>query len=183
MTLGMNCWQSISSLTDPGTKDWRLLITDWHNSRVSNEFMISCAINRVFLCVLPAHISHVTQPLDVGIFSVLKGTYHKFLEEFLHEDVGWATNLKAQKSNNKLPRHPNFKRLWPEEVYIFFALLIYFGIFNFSKKRDYWRRDIKYPYYYYTRWMSRGRFNFIYRWLTIWDPENTAATPTIRLLQ
>ena len=50
--------------TNPGTRDWRLLIIDGHDSHVSDEFMISCAINKVYLVyylhihlMLPSHLT------------------------------------------------------------------------------------------------------------------------------
>jgi hypothetical protein len=41
--------------------------------------MASCFKNNVFLCFLPAHTSHGLQPLDNGVFSVLKNEYRKSL--------------------------------------------------------------------------------------------------------
>jgi 4-hydroxybenzoate polyprenyltransferase len=82
-------------LTNPGGKEWRLLIMDGHNSHVSDEFMSTCAANRVFFCCLPAHTSHVTQPLDVAVFSPLKSGYRKHLEQFGYEDLGSAASKQT----------------------------------------------------------------------------------------
>jgi len=38
-------------------------------------------MHNVYLCYLPAHCSHSLQPLDNGIFNVLKATYRKELEK------------------------------------------------------------------------------------------------------
>lgn len=77
-------------LTDPGQKEWRLLILDGHDSHVTDDFMVACAINRIYLCVLPAHSSHVTQPLDVGCFSVLKQKYRQYIESHSYDDLSSA---------------------------------------------------------------------------------------------
>jgi hypothetical protein len=42
--------------------------------------MTVCFMNHVYLCYLPAHCSHGLQPLDNGIFNVLKAAYRKELE-------------------------------------------------------------------------------------------------------
>jgi 4-hydroxybenzoate polyprenyltransferase len=37
--------------------------------------------NKIYLVFLPAHTSHVLQPLDLSIFSPLKHTYRKLLNQ------------------------------------------------------------------------------------------------------
>ncbi len=59
---------------------------DGHGSHLSDAFIAACAVARVYLCLLPAHSSHVTQPLDVSCFSSLKCWYRKFLAEYGYED-------------------------------------------------------------------------------------------------
>src|SRR5436853_1349834 len=44
--------------------DTRLLIVDGHGSHTSDEFMTICCLNNIYLLFLPAHTSHVLQPLD-----------------------------------------------------------------------------------------------------------------------
>lgn len=60
--------------------------------------------------------------------------------------------------------------LKPAEIYVFFALLTHFSVFNLHNVKDYWQTDTNYPQHHCRRWMSRDRFLFIYRWLTTWDP-------------
>jgi hypothetical protein len=62
-------------LTNPRGKDWRLLILDGHESHISDAFMLACQQNKIWLRPLVPHSSHVTQPLDVGVFSSLKIHY------------------------------------------------------------------------------------------------------------
>ena len=68
---------------------------DGHNSYVSDEFMSTYAANRVFFCCLPAYTSYVTQPLDLAVFSSLKSSYRKHLEEFGYEDLRSATSKQS----------------------------------------------------------------------------------------
>jgi len=61
--------------------DARLLIVDGHGSHTSDEFMTICYLNNVYMLFLPAHTSHVLQPLDLRCFSSLKTAYRRFLRE------------------------------------------------------------------------------------------------------
>jgi hypothetical protein len=54
-----------------------LLILDGHQSHWSGEFQYCAMQNNVHLVWLPAHASHVLQPLDLGPFSSLGGQYRK----------------------------------------------------------------------------------------------------------
>lgn len=57
----------------------RLLVVDGHGSHTSDDFMWICYANNVHLLFLPAHASHVLQPLDLGVFSSLKAAYRKHI--------------------------------------------------------------------------------------------------------
>ena len=61
--------------------DARLLIIDGHGSHTSEEFMTICYLNHIYLLFIPAHTSHVLQPLDLGCFSSLKAAYRRILGE------------------------------------------------------------------------------------------------------
>ena len=54
---------------------WRMLVLDGHESHVNAEFDEYCNKNNIIPLCLPAHSSHLTQPLDVGLFSPLKSAY------------------------------------------------------------------------------------------------------------
>ena len=62
---------------EPSTRDkahgrYRLLICDGHDSHVTGEFIAHYMEHKIVLMILPPHSSHLTQPLDVGIFGPLK---------------------------------------------------------------------------------------------------------------
>jgi hypothetical protein len=62
---------------DPETRDkaageYHLLICDGHDSHIAAEFIAHCIDNNILLMILPPHSSHLTQPLDVGVFGALK---------------------------------------------------------------------------------------------------------------
>ncbi len=73
-----------------------LLILDGHRSHWSGEFQYCAMQNNIHLIWLPAHASHVLQPLDLGPFSGLGGAYRK-------EIVKWTppgyTTIRRQDFN------------------------------------------------------------------------------------
>jgi hypothetical protein len=64
-----------TKVADPSL--WRLLIIDRHKTHISPDFMKKAYMNKVWLSWLPSHTSHMTQPLDVGLFSPLKRYYRQ----------------------------------------------------------------------------------------------------------
>lgn len=62
---------------------WRLLIFDGHNSHFTFEFVHFCHNHRIEIFCLPAHTTHILQPLDVGCFGPLQNYYGKGVETFL----------------------------------------------------------------------------------------------------
>ena len=81
----------------PNTKpanpmEWRLLLLDGHNSHTTEEFMWTCLINRIYIVFLPSHSSHVWQPLDVAVFSVLKRRFRSWFRERCYGRASEATD-------------------------------------------------------------------------------------------
>jgi hypothetical protein len=67
--------------TSPSKTGHRLLILDGHGSHIPIDFMWECRQNSIHLLYLPAHASHLLQPLDLAPFSVLKSQYRKEIVE------------------------------------------------------------------------------------------------------
>ena len=66
----------------------RLLILDGHGSHATEDFMWECFSHHIQLLYLPAHTSHVLQPLDLAIFRLLKHAYRKHSHRlYLQEDT------------------------------------------------------------------------------------------------
>jgi hypothetical protein len=61
--------------TSPSSGGHRLLLLDGHGSHTPIDFMWLCKVNKIHLLYLPAHASHLLQPLDLAPFSVLKTRY------------------------------------------------------------------------------------------------------------
>jgi DDE superfamily endonuclease len=59
---------------------------DGHGSHQTDDFMWECFQNDVFALFLPAHTSHVLQPLDLSVFGALKGIYRREVGNAALED-------------------------------------------------------------------------------------------------
>ena len=62
---------------------YRLLILDGHESHHSANFERYCEENKIITLCMPAHASHLLQPLDVGCFAVLKQAYGRQIEHLI----------------------------------------------------------------------------------------------------
>jgi 4-hydroxybenzoate polyprenyltransferase len=60
--------------------DWRLLVIDGHHTHTTVDFMWECLSNKIYILFLPAHTSHILQPLDVAVFGPLKTAFKKHLD-------------------------------------------------------------------------------------------------------
>ena len=68
--------------------EYCLLIYDGHKSHVNHDLIEWALENKIVLFVLPAHTSHITQPLDVSCFAPLKKMYNSCCKTFLAENKG-----------------------------------------------------------------------------------------------
>ncbi|KAF4310584.1 putative transposase [Botryosphaeria dothidea] len=62
---------------------YRLLIIDGYESHRSAKFDEFCEQKKIITLYMPAHLSHLLQPLDVGCFSPLKNAYGKQIESLM----------------------------------------------------------------------------------------------------
>ena len=65
-----------------------LWIYDGHSTHVNPSIIDWARSNRIILFVLPAHHSHILQPLDVGCFGPLQKIYNIKAQKFLRENPG-----------------------------------------------------------------------------------------------
>jgi hypothetical protein len=64
---------------------WRLLVIDGFTGKTSLEFMEYCIRFDIEIIILPPHSTHLTQPLDVGVFQLLKNAHQKLLRRHIRE--------------------------------------------------------------------------------------------------
>ncbi|SPO30868.1 related to transposase [Ustilago trichophora] len=68
--------------TRPSTPStWRLLIIDGHKSHTSEPFLDLCWNRNIIPFLLPAHATHVMQPLDVSIFGPLSASVKRLISD------------------------------------------------------------------------------------------------------
>ena len=78
--------------TIPRTKGlYRLLILDGHDSHVNIKFDEYCKDHHIITLCLPAHSSHLLQPLDVGCFGPLKRAYSDEINAFIKQGLNHIT--------------------------------------------------------------------------------------------
>ncbi|RPA76807.1 DDE-domain-containing protein, partial [Ascobolus immersus RN42] len=71
----------------------RLLILDGHNSHITVDSLEFCRRNNIHILCLPAHTTHLLQPLDVGMFRPLQRAYGKAVDDWSR--TGYASISKG----------------------------------------------------------------------------------------
>ena len=71
-----------------------MIVLDGHESHLSAKFEEFYKEKNIITLCLPAHSSHLTQPLDVGCFSVLKRSYGRQLEAFIKAHINHITKTE-----------------------------------------------------------------------------------------
>lgn len=66
---------------------YRLLILDGHESHLNQDFKDYCVKNKILTLCMPAHSSHILQPLDVVCFSPLKRKYSQRVRDLARRRV------------------------------------------------------------------------------------------------
>jgi DDE superfamily endonuclease len=73
---------------------YRLLILDGHESHISAQFQHYCKDHEIIALCMPAHSSHLLQPLDVGCFSPMKTSYGFQIEKLMRLRINHITKLE-----------------------------------------------------------------------------------------
>jgi hypothetical protein len=60
---------------------YSLLVMDGHGSHLTPKFDTICMANNIITICMPAHSSHLLQPLDVGCFGILKHFYGQYVQD------------------------------------------------------------------------------------------------------
>ena len=81
----------------------RLIILDGHSSHINWDFCMFGLEHNIILLCLPAHSTHLLQPLDVAVFSPLQHFYGLAVDDFcrhqgggIHKAVFWPLLKKAR---------------------------------------------------------------------------------------
>jgi hypothetical protein len=71
-----------------------MLVLDGHESYESIEFQDYCKSHNIITLGLPPYSSYLTQPLDVGCFSVLKRMYGRQIEVLMKAHINHVTKVE-----------------------------------------------------------------------------------------
>jgi hypothetical protein len=71
-----------------------MLILNGHKSYESDVFQEYCKAHNIITLGLPSYSSHLTQPLDVRCFSVLKQAYGRQIETFIKAYINHITKVE-----------------------------------------------------------------------------------------
>ena len=89
--LGLEWIQHFHENTKHCKGKWRLLIFDGHGSHQTAEFRDFCLQHCILTLCMPAHTSHILQPLDVSCFGPLKKAYGSQIENKLRLGINHIT--------------------------------------------------------------------------------------------
>jgi hypothetical protein len=117
-----------AGITDRNDQQPTLILYDGHRSHISITLTDWAKKHKVLLFVLPPHSSHLTQPLDVGIFGPLKNIYNRECSTFMQKNPGMSIT-KYQVA--ALTYKPYIKAMSPENLISSFRKT---GIFPFNNK-------------------------------------------------
>jgi len=65
-----------------------LLLYDGHGSHISTDVIEYAHLHHIEIMCLPAHTSHLLQPLDVGVFKSLKTHFNEACRKLLRSNPG-----------------------------------------------------------------------------------------------
>jgi hypothetical protein len=71
-----------------------MLVLDRHESHESAKFQEYCKAHDIITLGLPPYSSHLTQPLDVGFFAVLKQVYSRQIKTFIKAHINYITKVE-----------------------------------------------------------------------------------------
>ena len=71
-----------------------MIVLNGYKSHVSVQFEEYYQANNIITLCLPIYSSHLTQPLDVGCFSVFKRAYSCELEDLIKAHITHITKLE-----------------------------------------------------------------------------------------
>jgi hypothetical protein len=66
---------------------YRLLVLDGHGSHDNAEFDYYCQQHSIIPLYMPAHSSHLLQPLNISCFAALKGLYGRLVTQKMANGV------------------------------------------------------------------------------------------------
>jgi DDE superfamily endonuclease len=83
---------NLQLMTKQMNKSNFLYVTD-NKSHITGPFIAHCISNNVVLKILPPHSLHLTQPLDLALFNLLKTAMSAELSHIIYTDINRVTKV------------------------------------------------------------------------------------------
>lgn len=121
----------------------------------------------------------ITTPHDI---------FMQFFDREMVRRIAKWTNIRVQRrlDNTTGRERPNVRgdhwETTMAEIYVFLACLIYMGNFETKSFTEYFDQDELTPNHPISKWLSLHRFRFLYRWLTVFDPDKVTHHLHVSLL-
>jgi len=107
---------------DPETKicqkgEYRMLLIDGHASHIATQVIDYCVSQKIILLCLPAHTTHLLQPLDVGVFAPLATAYKAHVQRITRLGTSYSIDKTDFLELYQLARHEaitplNIRKSW-----------------------------------------------------------------------
>jgi hypothetical protein len=68
---------------------YRFQVLDGHGSHITPDFDLFCTEHKITTLCMPAHSSHLLQPLDVGCFATLQRAYGRQIDQLMRAGVNY----------------------------------------------------------------------------------------------
>jgi DDE superfamily endonuclease len=110
-SLALDWLQPFIKHTNAGPdQPWKLLLVDGQKSHETPEFILKALTNRIELMKYPSHMTHILQPLDVGVFQHWKHWHQKAIMTALrsfdleYSITSFFRDLRTIRTNTFKPR-------------------------------------------------------------------------------
>jgi hypothetical protein len=80
-------------IRDCTVRTYYLLVLDSHSSHLSPQFDDFCSKHKIIPICIPAHSSHLLQPLNISYFSVLKRSYGRLIENQMRLSINHISKV------------------------------------------------------------------------------------------
>ena len=74
--------------------NYYLLILDGHKSHKSLKFRQLCKKYKIITLCMPAYLSHLLQPLNIGCFAPLKKAYGRQVKDLMRNYINYIIKLE-----------------------------------------------------------------------------------------
>ena len=82
-----------------------MLLIDGHASHITTQVIDYCISQKIILLCLPAHTTHLLQPLDVGVFAPLATAYKAHVQRVTRLGASYSIDKTDFLKLYQLARH------------------------------------------------------------------------------